>query len=222
MNPELTWYVTRASGIVAWILVTVSVVWGLVLSTRIAGNRPTPAWSLDVHRFAGAMSVTFVAVHLAALVADDYVHFSWTEILVPWGSTWRPTAVAWGVIACYLLVAVETSSLLMRHLPSAWWRAIHHSSFAVFVLATVHGLQAGRDVANPAYRIAGLVSVQAVAFLTILRIVAGRRARRRRERSDAQSMPTAGIVPPGIGTCGPATVGVLRANRRCREEDWRG
>jgi len=64
---KLTWYVARSGGIIAWGLLTLSVMWGLVLSSKAIRKTPTPAWSLDFHRFLGAFSLTFVAIHLAGL-----------------------------------------------------------------------------------------------------------------------------------------------------------
>jgi membrane protease YdiL (CAAX protease family) len=72
MNDQLWWYVARASGTVSWALLALSVVWGLTLSTRWLGRRARPNWLLDLHRFLGGAGVVFVAVHVAALVADSY------------------------------------------------------------------------------------------------------------------------------------------------------
>jgi predicted ferric reductase len=180
VNEQVWWYASRASGIIAWVLITLSVVWGLSLSTRLLGNKPTAPWLLDLHRFLGAMAVIFTGIHLGGLVADNYVHFGWAELLIPGASEWKATPVAWGVIAFYVLIAVEVSSLFMRRLPKRFWRLIHQSSWILFVLVTVHGLQAGTDVKNPYYRWTALTSVQLVFFLTVVRILAQRKTRRTR------------------------------------------
>ncbi len=99
MNEQVWWYASRSSGIIAWVLITLSVVWGLSLSTRLLGNKPTAPWLLDLHRFFGAMAVIFTGVHIAGLVADSYVYFGWAEILVPGASEWKTWPVAWGVKA---------------------------------------------------------------------------------------------------------------------------
>ena len=182
MNEQLWWYVARSSGIVAWALVTLSVCWGLMLSTRAAAKASQPKQLLDLHRFLGGLAVTFTAVHLIGLVADGYVHFGWVEILVPWASEWKPTATAWGVIAFYLLVAVEGTSLLMRRLPKPVWRQIHRTSFGLYVFATIHGVQAGTDTANVWYQMVMLASINVVAFLLILLILAHRGSSRRPSR----------------------------------------
>ena len=94
-----------------------SVVWGVVLSTRILGRRPRPAWLLDLHRYLGGLAVIFVAVHVGAIMADSYVSFSPVTTFVPFASTWHPDTVAWGYMAMYLVLAVELTSLARRHLP---------------------------------------------------------------------------------------------------------
>lgn len=87
MTPPLWWYVAGPSGLVAWALATLAVVWGLALSTRLLGKRPAPAWLLDLHRFLGGLTTVFVAVHIGALVADNYAHFGLGDLLVPMASS---------------------------------------------------------------------------------------------------------------------------------------
>ena len=184
MNPQLAWYVARAGGIVAWSLLTTAVVWGLLLKTRLFRGRPTPRWILDLHRFLGGLSVVFTGVHVAAVVADDYVHFGAADILVPFASGWRPGAVALGVVALYLLAAVEVTSLLMKRIPRRWWRAVHMTSFGAWLLGTLHAVLAGADASNPLMVVTVNVSVATVLFLTLVRLTAGRGVR-------ASRVPTA-------------------------------
>ncbi len=190
MNEQVWWYMARSGGIVAWVLVTLAVIWGLALSTRITRGKPTPAWLLDLHRHLGALSLVFTAVHLVGLVADSYVYFGWSEILIPGASSWQPLAVAWGVIAMYLMIAIQVTSVFMRRIPRTVWRWIHMTSWLVYALATVHGITAGSDVANPWYRWAAVGSVQLVAYLTFVRVMAGRRARGRNRSTRPNLAPT--------------------------------
>lgn len=172
---KMTWYLSRSSGMVAWLLVTASVVWGLALSAKLVNKLASPAWMLDLHRFLGGTAVTLVAVHLASLVADNYAHFGWRQILVPFTRAERAeritTAVAWGVIAMYLLVAVEATSLLRRRLPKKVWRRVHYLSFPLYVLCTMHGFQAGTDRNVKLFGVATVVCVVLTVVLTIVRIV---------------------------------------------------
>ncbi len=179
MNTHLWWYAARATGLVGWALCTASVLWGLALSTRLLGKRAAPAWLLDLHRFLGGLATVFVALHLAALVADSYVHFGLTDLLVPLASAWQPGPVAWGIAAFYLLVAVEVTSLARRRLPARLWRVVHITSLPLWALSTVHLLTAGTDAGNPLVQWAALLSTGAVLFATLVRVLSPRSAVRR-------------------------------------------
>jgi DMSO/TMAO reductase YedYZ heme-binding membrane subunit len=143
---QVTWYAARASGVVAWGLLLASMVWGLLLATRVLGRRPTPAWLLSLHRFLGALTIAFVGVHVVAILLDTYTDFSVVNVLVPLTGTWHPLAVAFGVVAMYLLVAIEVTSLMRDRLSAKAWRAVHLLSYFLFATATMHMLTAGTDV----------------------------------------------------------------------------
>lgn len=180
LNEQVWWYVARSGGIVAWLLITLSVCWGLFISTRATARATQPARLLDVHRFLGALAVTFTLIHIVGLVADNYVHFGWSEILVPFASEWRPGPVAWGVVAFYILLAVEVTSLVMHRLPRGVWMGIHRLSFVLYVFGTIHGIQAGSDVLNVWFQILMLASINIVAFVTIVLVLSMRKSRGRR------------------------------------------
>jgi len=170
MNSHLWWYVARSSGLVAWALATASVAWGVALSGRVH-RRPGRGWTLDLHRFLGGLTVVFTVVHVAGLMLDSYVYFGLAEVAIPFASRWKPGAVAWGVVAAYLLVAVEGTSLLMRHLPRAVWRRVHGAAFALFAFSTVHMLSAGTDARHPALQWAALLAVALIGFLVAVRLL---------------------------------------------------
>ncbi len=124
--------------------------WGLLLALRVRvrgprGGRSTPASLLAMHRFLGALAVVFTALHVLAIVLDDFVRFSIVDALVPMASTWRPVPVAIGVVAMYVLVAVEVTSLLRSRLSPRVWREVHLLSYVLFALSTLHALTAGTD-----------------------------------------------------------------------------
>jgi hypothetical protein len=170
MTSQAWWYLARASGYVAWGLVTCSVIAGLLLSTRLFNRRPRPAWILDLHRFLAGTAVVFTALHIGGLVADSYVHFGPADILVPLASHWRPAPVALGVIALYLLGAIEITSLLMKRLPRRLWHGIHLSSYVLFWVATFHLLTAGTDSTNSISRLIVGFAGALVTFLTFVRL----------------------------------------------------
>ncbi|HSJ46171.1 MAG TPA: ferric reductase-like transmembrane domain-containing protein [Euzebyales bacterium] len=149
MNPQAWWFVIRASGLVAYALVSVTVIVGLLLSTRLVGRRPPPDWMLDWHRFVGGLGLVFTGLHLVSLLIDNYIEFSPIDLFVPFVATWRPVALGLGVLAFYMALAVQLTSLVRHRIPAGWWRRFHYLSVPVFVLATVHLLLAGTDATHP-------------------------------------------------------------------------
>jgi LPXTG-motif cell wall-anchored protein len=179
VSNETWWYIARSSGFIAWGAALASLLFGLALSTRALGPRPRGPWLRDLHRYLGGMSVAFVGLHLVALLADDFVHFSIADLLVPFATNYRTTAVAWGVLAFWLLVAVEVSSLAMHRLPRKTWYGIHLASYVVAIAATLHALYTGTDTSNPAFRWIGLLALGLTGFFVIYRVIAPAESPRR-------------------------------------------
>jgi predicted ferric reductase len=146
LSNHLTWYVARGAGLLTWALLVASMTWGLLYATRVLGRRASAWWLLGVHRFLGASALVFIGIHVAALIADSYVHFSLTDAFVPFTGSWHPVAVGWGIVTMYLLVTIEITSLLRSRMDRQLWRMIHLASYPAFALATVHGLAAGTDL----------------------------------------------------------------------------
>jgi predicted ferric reductase len=174
LAPKLSWYIARSSGMVSWLLLTASVIWGLVLSARILNRATAPGWLLDLHRFLGASSIVLTAIHILGLVGDNWMHIGWSETFVPMASKYRPGPVAWGVVAFYMLLAVELTSLVKSHIPRKLWRVTHYLSFPLFVATTVHGLFSGTDTEWKPYEWATVAGVSIVMVMLIVRIIATR------------------------------------------------
>lgn len=205
MGEHLAWYVSRATGIVSWGLLVASMLWGLLHATRALGRWNRPWWMLGVHRFLGALTVAFVVVHVLAIVADGYTAFGPVDVLVPLASEWRPLPVALGIVGLYVLVAVELTSLLQRHLPRGVWRQVHLASYGAFALATGHALTAGTDVGD---LLVGGVAVGVGVVVSLLSVLAwvARSAPRVEQSAPAASldrqrperpMAAGGSLPPG-------------------------
>jgi predicted ferric reductase len=189
VNTQVLWYSARAAGIVAWVLATASVVWGLALSTRATGRTPRPAWLFDLHRFLGGIALAFTGIHVGSLLLDSYVHFSLVNILVPLTGTWHPLAVAWGVVAFYALLAVELTSLARSRIPKILWRRVHFASFALFAAGTVHALSAGTDSHSTIFTFAALGACGLIGALTAIRVAGALEARARARRRPAPPAP---------------------------------
>jgi predicted ferric reductase len=170
VSDHLTWYVARAAGIVTWGLLVASMVWGLLYATRVFGRRVRAWWLLGVHRWLGVLAIAFTGIHVVAILADRYVNFTVTDVLVPFVGTWKPLSVGLGILSMYLLLAIELTSLAKAKLPYHVWRWIHLASYGLFALATIHALASGTDlttVLNDGLAVAlGAVAV-AVAVIMI-------------------------------------------------------
>lgn len=177
---KVWWYVSRSTGIVAWALLALAVLWGLALSTRALGKRTPAPWLLDVHRFLGGLAVIFTVVHFVTLSFDPWMSseygYTITQAFVPFASSWKPGPMAWGIVAFYLLLAVELTSLIKNRLPQKFWRGVHMASYPLYAMATIHLLTAGSDNQNPILRWCVLATVGAVIFFTVYRIIGPGRA----------------------------------------------
>jgi DMSO/TMAO reductase YedYZ heme-binding membrane subunit len=145
MWETIAWMVARAGGFTAYVLLTLAVALGLALSLRWQSTRWPRLITNDLHRFLTLLSLAFVAVHGLAVWLDPFMRFGWTEVLVPFMSHYRPLWMALGIVAGYLALAVWLSTELRPRIGYAWWRRLHSLAFAVYALATAHGLATGSD-----------------------------------------------------------------------------
>jgi len=173
---QLWWYAARSGGFVAWGLLAASVVWGLMLSGKVRPGNVRPNWLLDLHRFLGGLAAVFTGVHVVTIMLDTYTDFGPADVLVPLASSWKPGAVAWGIVGMYLLLAVELTSLARKHLSKRVWRGIHLLSFPLYATATLHLLQSGTDAGNPITIGVVTLVTGAIVGLTGWRVADARRA----------------------------------------------
>ncbi|MGB6165577.1 MAG: 2Fe-2S iron-sulfur cluster-binding protein [Pseudonocardiaceae bacterium] len=167
------WYVARASGLIAWVLLGASVVGGLLLATQLTRGR-TRAWAQRLHEFLGALVVVFTVIHLASVFASDQLRIGLRELLVPFAKPSNPVAQGCGVLAFYLLLAVVLTSWARVLLPWRWWRRLHLLAFPLFGLVCAHAVLAGSDINRPILRWASLVVGVGILFLVALRLFTAR------------------------------------------------
>lgn len=143
------WILARATGLAAFVLLTVSVLAGLVVKSRPFGTRLKPATATDLHRTLALLSLSAVLLHIGTLLVDDAANIGLGAVLVPGLSPYRPVATGLGVLAFELMVLVYASFSLRRRIGQKNWRRLHHTTFGLFALAAGHGLFAGSDTAAP-------------------------------------------------------------------------
>lgn len=176
------WLLARASGWTAYALLTASVLAGLVLKSRPFGRALKPASVTDTHRFLALLGLGMLVLHGGTLMLDPTLRMPLAGLFVPGSSPYRPAAVAAGVVAAELTVLIYASFALRRRIGARNWRRLHWATYLVFLLATVHGLAAGTDSAQPWAHDLYLGAVGAVAFATAWRAL-GRPTRPATERS---------------------------------------
>lgn len=147
MSPTI-WYVARASGIVAYLLLSTSVIVGTLMSARAKFTWPKFAVE-ELHRFLTILTATFVVLHGCALLLDRVVPISLTQELVPLAAPYRPLAVGLGTVAAELMAAVGLTNMFRDQLPRTVWRRVHYLTIGVWVFASLHGLLAGSDRGDP-------------------------------------------------------------------------
>ncbi|MGL4340556.1 MAG: 2Fe-2S iron-sulfur cluster-binding protein [Rhodoglobus sp.] len=176
-DPHIWWYVTRASAMIAWVLMTLSVVWGILLSTRILRRVDNAGWLQDLHRFLGGLSIIMVLLHMQSLILDGWLKLTLVEVFVPFATDYRPFAVSLGILSFYLLIAVQGSSLIMHRLPRQFWKGLHYSSYLIVVLVAFHAGLAGTDVGSLGYTILAWSLIGLAVASLIVRIAANKRTR---------------------------------------------
>lgn len=175
-NDPTFWLLARAAGLAAYVLLGGSVLAGLTLRTRPSA-RLRPPVVLEAHRALVLASLGAVALHGAALVGDSTIRISPAALLVPGLVSYRPAAVAAGVVAAWLLAVIAMSFRLRGRIGLRGWRRLHKATYALFALATIHGLAAGTDSSRPWAQALYLGLPALVAFALSWRVLGATRAR---------------------------------------------
>jgi methionine sulfoxide reductase heme-binding subunit len=163
------WILARASGLTAYVLLTASVLAGLVLKSRPFGRALKAASVTDVHRFLALLALGAVGVHGLALALDATVKIGVPALVVPGLAAYRPVMTGFGVVSAELAALIFLSFSVRARIGAKAWRRLHWATYAVFVAATVHGLGAGTDTGRSWAFAVYLGAVGSVAFATTWR-----------------------------------------------------
>lgn len=175
-QPSWFWYATRGLGTATLIVLTCSVVLGIVTSTRWIGQS-TPGFVVaDIHRNLSLLGIALLVAHIVTTVLDPFAHISVRDVLIPFGAAYRPVWLGLGVAAAEIMVAIAATSLLRDRIGPRAWRLIHWGAYASWPLGVVHGLGTGSD-ARSSWLIGVVVScVAAVVLALAQRIREGKRS----------------------------------------------
>ena len=176
MTNSTVWYFARSAGIVAYLLLSSSVLVGVLMASRARFTWPRFAVE-EVHRFLAILTGVFIALHGGALLLDSVVPIGLVQEVVPFTSGYRPLAVGLGVTAMLLVAAVGIANGLRQKLPYAAWRKLHYLTLPAWLLASFHGVLAGTDARDPWFAGIAAGSFAAVAIAAWLRFTPERAPR---------------------------------------------
>jgi sulfoxide reductase heme-binding subunit YedZ len=143
------WYLSRAAGIVAYLLLFTGTVLGLLMTGGVSDRWVARNRVYDLHRFVSLLTLGVILLHAVVVLPDQYFSFSLIELFVPMASPYRPEFMAAGVLSLYLTGAIIATFYLRRLMSYPVWRLVHYSTFAGFSLALAHGIGSGTDTDAP-------------------------------------------------------------------------
>ncbi len=178
VSPSAYWYFARATGLVALLLLTASVVLGILNSERFVAPN-WPRFAVDrLHRDVSLLVLAVLVIHILTSVLDGFAPIKLTDAVIPLASAYRPLWMGLGAVAFDLLLAVAITSLVRRRLGYRTWRAVHWAAYACWPVALFHGLGTGSDAAR-----SWTLALTAACVAAVLVAVMVRVARARPERA---------------------------------------
>jgi len=161
------WYATRASGYTALVLLSASVVLGVLTSSR-ESRRDWPRFVVQsLHRNLSLLAGVFLVVHIVTSVIDPFAKLNFVDAFIPFIATYRPLWLGLGVVAFELLIAITATSLVRHRLGWRSWRVVHLFAYASWPIAVVHGLGTGTDTKS----IWALVLVAVCVFAVVAAVI---------------------------------------------------
>jgi sulfoxide reductase heme-binding subunit YedZ len=204
------WYATRATGVVALLLLTLTVLLGIAGAGRATAPGLPRVVTAGLHRNVSALVLCLVAVHVLTTVADSYVHIGLLSAVVPFTAPYRRPWLGLGAIALDLLLAVGVTSALRDRLPYRAWRAVHLLAYACWPAALWHGLGTGTDSGSPWLLALDAACLAAVAAAAAWRLAKARPGQARRAAAALTGPARTGSARNGSARTGSARTGSAR------------
>lgn len=171
-DEKLAWHLVRSSGVVAYVLLLASTVWGLFISSQFVKDWSPGPVSVTMHSTISWLALLLGLGHGLMLMFDDYFTYTLGDILVPFTGPYRPELVGLGTLAFWIMVLVSLSFPLKKRMGHRSWKFLHYTSYAAFALVSIHGLFAGTDGSRLGFRL--LVGFGIVTVILLLGIRMGR------------------------------------------------
>lgn len=197
------WLASDASGIVALLLVSASVLLGLAMAAKAISNPRRRRAAARLHEHVALASLAAVGAHGLALLGDQWLNPGWRGIIVPFALSYRPAFTGIGIVAGYLAMLLGPTFYLRRRIGVRRWRAMHRAVVIVWLLSVGHALGAGSDASRLWLRAVVLAPVAPIVYLLVIRLFGGRSraaaravrpARRERPRRDQLE-----VAPEAVG-----------------------
>lgn len=161
--------ISRVCGLLAWYLAGISLIWGIVLSTRLVRRTSLPGWLLGLHRTLALLATALVAVHVVASLGHHRAALDVADVLVPGHAHWRTGAITWGVVGLYLAVALMLTSVALHRMSRRSWHLSHVLAYPMFIAAAVHAYGAGTDSQRTFFLWTGLAVLEVALGLALFR-----------------------------------------------------
>jgi len=166
------WYISRASAIIAYGLLWLSMVLGLLMTNKLARTWPGSLAAYDLHQFISLLGLSFVMVHSLILIGDRYMSINLLQVLVPFTTTkYRPEFVGLGQIGFYLWLILIVSFYFRRRIGTHAWRLVHFASFSAYLVALIHGVASGTDTTALWMQVFYWGSSGMLLFLIVIRVL---------------------------------------------------
>jgi methionine sulfoxide reductase heme-binding subunit len=182
------WLLTRSAGVGAYLMLYLTVAWGLLATTSLVAKGVSKRSSTLFHGFVASAGLLLLALHLIGLLLDRFVPFEPLDLLVPYRASYRPFALTLGIVAMYATVVVVASSWVRKQLRPALWRVIHLLAVPAFATALLHGVLAGSDSARVGMTLLYWITGCSVLFLVIVRGLTARPPRTQHARPDGPGL----------------------------------
>lgn len=146
------WYAARSGGLLAFLLLYLSVFLGLAIRTPILKKIIKPVYSCRPHCWISLQALIFAFLHGFSLIFDKYLGFGLKDVFIPWSSKFSPNLLALGIIGFYLIIVLVISSYLRKFIPNGIWRFLHSLNVILYIFVLIHALYLGTDLKVPVLR----------------------------------------------------------------------
>ncbi len=169
-HSQAYWFVARAGGFVAYLLLWLATGWGVVMSSKFAKGRIEATLVYGLHEYLPLLATVFMVIHSLALLGDSYIDFKLWHLIIPFSTSYEPLWTGLGTLAFLLSLSLIISTYVKNRIGRKLWRVIHTGAYLAFLFAFVHGIMAGSDTHLVAVKLMYLLTGATIFFLTYYRL----------------------------------------------------